>query len=818
MLLDLRHALRLHFRAPGFTAAAVLTLALGVGANVAVFTFVDAVLFRPLPFPEPDRLVMLSESHPETGQDRVGVLPGTFLDWRERSQSLEAVALIGRASFVVTSREEPVTVAGATVSPGFFEVLGARPEIGHLAPATHEAIMGRERQVLISHRLWQRWFGGDPGAVGQPIEVQGGVHLTIAGVLPATFDFPRGAEIWHTEAWDLSDGRGERWLDAVARLGGDVSIHQAADELRRISAQIAMEFPDSNAGWTATIDPLAVAIVGPVRPALVAMLAAVALVFLIACVNVATLVVQRGVGRSRELAMRAALGASRARLMRQSLVEQGLLAVAGTAVGGLVALYLLDALVALAPAAIPRLDTVAIDHRVVAYLLCTAVAVLLLTGAAPAWRASRAEAMSALRIGPGGSSGAGAGGRGLVVAELALAVVLVAGAGLMVRTLVNLQRVDPGFEPAGVLSAELGLPISRMLDGPLEVGARPAWDRLVHFYAGLVEETEALPGVERAALVSSPPRARGDAMWLARPGLVPPTADGSPEWRPVQRRVISPAYFEVLRLPLVRGRTFTSNDHALEFLRAGTSRRRGAVIVNQQAARRLWPGEDALGRTLTIDGDRSVDGRVVVGIAGDARDEAPDIEPAPVVYLPFAESPAFSATLLARTTEPAPAPSAIRARLRAADPVLTIGEVRPLGESHAAALAPRRFVTVVLLLFGGLGLAVAAVGLYGLVALSVARRTREIGIRIALGASWPHIRRLVVREAALLVGLGAVLGTAGAAAGTRVLTSQLVGVSPSDSITWVVTIGILAITGLTAAWLPARRAARVEPVQALRQE
>jgi predicted permease len=817
MLSDLRHGVRRLRQAPVFTLTAVLTLGLGIGSTVAVFTFVDAVVFRPLPFERPERLVSLSESHEATAQDRVGVLPGTLLDWRRESTSLERLAMVSSATFLVTSRDEPTRVAGATVSPAFFETLGVPPAVGRTFPSADAAFAGHEREIVIAHGMWLRWFGGDPGVVGRTIEVQGAVPLTIVGVMPATFDFPRGTEIWGGLVWDPAWGRGDRTRGAIARLKPGVSLSAAQAELSAISEQLARTHPVTNGGWTPRVDPLAAFVVGAARPPLATMLVAVALVFLIASVNVATLVMHRGVGRRRELAVRAAIGASRWRLTRQSLVEHALLACLGAGSGALLAMFLVDALVALAPPAIPRLDTVRIDWSVLGYLVALAAVALAITGVIPARQASRIHATTVLRSGPGGSR-RGTLGNGLIVGELALAVVLVVGAGLMVRTMINLQRIDLGFRPAGVTATELSLPLARLTDGPLKEGTRFAWDRLVLLYADLVERVEQVPNVAGAALVSEPTRADRNAGWLARPGIVQPRSDGSAEWRPVQRRVITPGYFSVLRLPLHRGRAFTAEDHALEHLRTGRGRRRGVVIVNEEAARRLWPGAEPIGRTLTIDGDGRVDGRLVVGVVRDARDLSPDVPPPPILYVPFAENPGFSATLLVRTADGEPASATIRRRLRDAESALMIGDSRKLGDVYAAALAPRRFIAVVLAAFAVTGLLVAGIGLYGVVAMSVAARTRELAIRIALGATGGSVRRLVLREAGTIVAIGTALGVVGAAAATSLLRNQLVGVSSADTRAWVAMVVILAATGLAAAWLPARRAGRVDPIDALRQE
>jgi predicted permease len=814
---DLQYAVRMLRHAPVFSAVAILTLALGIGANVGVFTLVDAVLFRPLPFHEPDRLVMISESHIESGQQRVGVLPGSLLDWRERSRSFEGISVLWAGPMLITNRAEAARIQGAHVSPNFFRLIGVEPFLGRVFPATESEMAGHEREVVISHGLWQRWFGSDTAVLGQTLEVQGWVRLTIVGVMPPDFSFPRGAEIWGPEPWDRSMGRGDRWRQAIGRIRSDVPVDAASRDLQQIGEQLAREFSATNAGWTPTVDRLDDAIVGSVRPPLALLLGAVAVVLLIACVNVATLVLLRSTGRRRELAMRAALGAQRARLARQSFIEYALLAAVGALAGGVLAGLFVDGLVALAPAAIPRLDAVAVDVRVLAYLMLVAVATMIITGAVPALRSPRIDASAVLR-GGAGASPPGLAARGLVIAEVALAVTLLAGAGLMVRTMVNLQRLDLGFEPSGIITTDLRVPTSRMTEGPARVGARPAWDQLALFYGELVQQIEAMPGVQGAAAVAAPSLVGRDAVWFARPGIFPPRAVNSSDWRPVQHRVVTPAYFEVLRLPLVRGRLFTQQDHALEFLRSGTGRRRGTAIVNRVVAQQFWPGEDALGQALTIEGDWRVDGRIVVGIAGDSRDLAPDLEPQPTIYVPFAETPDFGATLLVRVTGTRPQLPDIRTRLRNFDRSLAIGEIRPLVDSYAATQAPRRFITIILLAFAGTGLLMGGIGLYGLIATSVAQRTREFGIRVALGATWETIRNMVLREAGLVVGIGAALGMTGAVAATGLIRSQLFGVVALDAPAWTVTGVILGAAGLAAAWLPARRAASVDPALTLRVE
>jgi predicted permease len=545
-----------------------------------------------------------------------------------------------------------------------------------------------------------------------------------------------------------------------------------------------------------------------------ALLAAVSLVFLLACVNVAALVLQRRLGRQRELATRLALGASSQRLLRDSLTEHVLLACGGVIGGGLLAFLILKQLAAIAPPEILPPEGVALDLHVIAYLTAIALVTVVATGALPVARSSRIDASTVLRS-HRASRATTAGWRALVVFEIVLAVTLLAGAGLMVRTMLNLQRVDVGFDVAAVSTADLMLPVSRITSGG---SLRPEWPRLIAFYDGLVESVEALPDVRRAAVVAAPALAGREATWLARPGIVDPTPDASPEWRAIQHRAVTPGYFEVLRLPLHAGRQFAASDRALEARRPGTPRRRGVAIVNRAAARQFWPGDDPIGKPITIGGDGRVDGRMVVGVSRDARDIASDTEAQPTVYVPFAESPDLSATLLARHESGPPPSTAIRSRLRAADALLMVGHVHPLSDRFAATRAPRRFITVVLVVFASFGLLLGAVGLYGLIAASVADRLREFAVRLALGAAPRQIRAMVLRQTGIMLALGLTVGVGSAFAVGRLFQSQLFQVQLLDPANWIGTVLILGTAGAAAAWFPARRASRSDPASMLRAE
>ncbi len=720
------------------------------------------------------------------------------------------------APALVTNRQEPAQVATANVSPNFFDLLSVRPLIGRIFPVGDSAIAGHEREVVISYALWQSWFGANARVVGRTLEVEGRVPLTIVGVMPRDFAFPRDVQIWKPELWTRANGRGEadRWRQAIGRLRPGISVDGARRELKSIEAQLGREFVSTNAGWTSDVRPFAESINGDVRGTLWALLTAVSLLLALVCVNVSTLVLQRERGRQQELATRVALGSSTTRLLLDSTAEYGMLAVMGLIVGILLAIVIHNGLLATASAEIAGLSRTRFDLRLVAYVAGIAAVCIVLTGTLPVLRNNRIDVATALRSGTTARV-TGRSSRFLVAAELAVALILLGSAGLMVRTVLTLDHLDVGFDPSGVLATNLELPLSAVTP---QGSNRPEWDRLVLFYSRVVQSVNAIPGITNAAVVATPSLAGVNATWLARTGIVPSEPDGSPEWRSVQSRAVTPDYFKVLRLPLRRGRAFSDQDAALNFLRSGTGQRTGVAIVNEAAARLFWPGLDPLGKAITIGNDSRVNGRIVVGVVGNARDIAPDRAAYPTIYVPFAESPAFGAMLLARQgpLKGSVSVSALHAQVRAANATLMIGPIQPLSLLYSDTIAPRRFVARVLTVFACFALLLSIVGLYGLMASSVSQRLPEFAIRAAMGATPQRVHAIVLREAMFVLLGGISAGAFGAWAAVQLLRTQLYDIQAMDPTAWIATITILATTAIAATWLPARRAAHSDPASMLR--
>ena len=824
---DLRFALRQLRRSPGYTAAAVLTLALGIGANTAIFSVVDTALLRPLPFSQASRLVLLWESRPQSGFPQLPLSYPTFADVREQARSFEGLAAWTsqpETTFNLTLGDEPQPVQYALATTNFFDVLGVTPTLGRaFGPA--ETQPGAAPAVVLSHALWTR-LGGDPALVGRTLRLGGRAHEVI-GVLPRGFRFvsaPREAELWlaieqqpdPTQARRFA--RAARSLGAVARLRDGVSVESARAEITGLAARFAAADPGFYRDWAMTVVPFHDQVVAGVRRTLLVLLGAVSCVLLIACANVAGLAIARGQGRRAELAVRAALGASRARVARQLLTESALVGVLGGALGLLVAFWGLDLLAALSfrvrgvfvPYALD-LGAARLDLRVLLFTLAVSVGTGLLFGILPALSASRADARAGL-AGAGRGAAAGNGHRArrlLTVAELALSVVLLVGASLMVESFRRLQQVDAGFRPEGVVAADVRLPRFRY-------GER---ERVAAFYGALLDRLRMDRGVDAAAAVSALPLSGTES---ATGVLVEGRPPASPAERPsVHHRAATPGYFSALGIAVKRGRGFTDHDGAAA---------PKVAVVNETLARRLWPGEDPIGKRLALDleamrffGDRppqidlAAGLREVVGVVADVRHSRLDAQAAPELYVPFAQRPSPDMTLVLRgSAAPAALAAAARAAVRALDAEQPLANVTTLGALVQAALAPSRFRLRLLGAFAVLAFVLAAVGLYALVAHSVARRTPEIGLRIALGAERRDVLVMVMREAAALAGLGLALGGAAALALARGLRASLFGVSPAHPAAYAAAALALGAMAALASYLPARRAARVDPATALR--
>ena len=800
LLTDLRGALRSLLRAPGFTLVAVVTLALGIGANSAIFTVVNALLVRPLPYPDAARLVQVWETRPQIGRDRSSVSPGEFLDWRAKSDCFERLAAVDYRDANLTGGIEPESVEIARVSADWFPMLGLRPALGRFFGPDEDRPDG-ERVVVLSHGLWQRRYGGAPGVVGSKILLDGASSLVL-GVLGAADHAPQDAALIEPIAFDAETRaeRGHHYLEVLGRLAPGTRLDAARDRMSALAASLARDRGVRPESEGVVLVPLQEELYGRGRPVLLVLLGAVGLVLLIACANVAGLLVARAAERERELAIRAALGATRRRLAQQRLAESLLLGGAGAAAGLLLSLWGVEVLLKLVPGGVDRVRDVGADGNVLLFTAATAIACGLLAGVAPALFA--AGAAPALALAEGGR-GATAGRprarlRSLLVAgQVALSIVLLVGAALLLRSFEALRRVDPGFATHGRIAAEIALP-----QGRYDSTARAA------FFEDLSARLRSLPGVAAAGAVNVLPLSGSNASSNY-------TVEGEPERSRDQapnanRRSVAGEYFDALGLPLLEGRVFDRRDGAAA----------AVVVVNRTFARRHWPEGTPLGRRMRFGSGPSNTSpwREVVGVVADLRHQALDEAPRAEVYMPLAQSPAGTMSVVVAASEsPERMTEVVRATVRALDPDLPIANVRSMEEVVSGALLPQRLATVLVGAFAALALVLAALGLYGVVAYSVARRTQEIGVRIALGATGPGVLRLVVGQGMRLVAAGVAAGLAGAWGVTRLLASLLYGVSPTDPVAFSLAAVLLGLVALLAAALPAWRASRLDPMTALRR-
>jgi putative ABC transport system permease protein len=810
LIQDLRYAARTLAKSPGFTLVAVLTLALGIGANTAIFSVVDAALLRPYPFPEPDRLVIVNSlSH----KGSVGsVSPADYLDWERMTRSFTGIAAMDRVNMAL-SREGPAEeLQGETVTLDFFRILGIAPARGRVFSRDEETF-GQDHEVILSDALWRVRFGADSRIVGRSIRLDGQPWLVV-GVMPRGFAYPADAQMWMPLTWspELRAMRGGHYLDVLGRLRPGATVASASSEMAAIARRIDADNPSVNIGWSAGVESLRDAQVGDVRPALLLLLGAVGFVLLIACVNVANLLLSRGAGRSRDHAVRAALGASTVRLARGVMAESLWLGLAGAALGLALAAWGTDAVIALAPQGVPGIAGARVDPLVLAFAAGLGLLTSVLFGLLPAWRATNVWSV-ADRLRDGGAAVGGRHGRrsrqGLVVTEVALAVVLVVGAGLLLKSFVRLRSVDPGFDPRGVLTFDVSLPDA----------TTPAQSR--HFFGALIGRLRALPGVRSAGgIFGLPLRDFGYGITLAE-------VDGrdlSPREQEAgvvpQIRVVTPDFFRTLGIQLVRGRLFTDADRDSTL---------PVVVVSETAARRIWGAQDPLGHHFTLGTrlglgkDHARAGGQVIGVVRDVHDASLARVGRPWVYVVHAQFPVPYLSLALRTgDDPAALVGPARAALAALDPDVPMDRVRTMGEWISSSMAGRLFYAWLIGIFAALALGLAAVGVYGVLSQAVGERTREIGLRVALGAVPREVTALVVRQgvapAALGVGVGLVLALALTRTLQAYLAPMLFRVGPSDVSTYAVVAALILAVALLAAWIPARRAASVDPVVALRSE
>jgi putative ABC transport system permease protein len=808
---DLLHDARLAFRAlrrqRGFAAAAILTLALGIGATTAVFSVVHGILLRPLPFPESDRLVQVMALD---GDVEWTASPPDFMDWRAETTSFQALAAVNTGAFALTGDGPAQQYSGATVSAAYFTVLGVAPQVGRAFTEANE-VPGANRVVVMSEAVWRARFGADPAVVGRHVRLDGGDY-EIVGIMPRGFDAPGGMDFWVPLAFmpdDLRTQRGAHYLNVYGRLAPDVTLERADREMKQIAARLDLAYPDANPGWSARVTALRESIVGDVGRPLWAMLGAVALVLLMACVNVASLMLGRAVGREREDAVRTALGAGRLRLVRGVMIESGVLALAGGVVGTLLAIWGVAALTRIAPGNLPRLDEVGVDAWALGFTLVVTIVTGLVFGAAPSLHhLRRRDASGALAAGERGGT---AGGRlqrwrrALVVAQMALAVTLVAGAGLLVKSFARLLATDPGFSTESALTFNLSVP-----DAGYEVP-----ERVDAFVVDVEQRLAALPGVTAVGAIFGLPLTGFDFS-ISMTSVDGRTFDAQEQAQRTspQMRIVTPGYFAAMGIPLVRGRGISDQDQA-----GGPP----VVVVSETGGRLIFGGEDPLGHRFEL-GTRMGLGRgrvggEVVGVVGDVKDASLRAPPRPLIYAVHRQFPVRFLQVVLRTPgDPLALAEPARQAVAAVDPNVPLYRVRTLGQLLGASVAQARFMTLVLGLFAAVALALAAVGIYGVVAYTVAQRTRELGIRLALGARAADILWLVLRQGAILGGLGAAIGLAGALVSTRALARMLYEVTPSDPATFALgTVGLLAVA-LVASYLPARRASGVDPVEALRHD
>ena len=801
---DIRYAFRRLLKSPGFTAVAVLTLALGIGANTAIFSVVNGVLLEPLPYSEPERLVGVF--HFSEGR-RATMSGPNFWDVAAQSTTLAASAAYARARVILTGQGEPVRLDAADVSGAFFDLLGVPPLAGR--SFRHDDNQpGRPRVAILSYGLWQQRFGGRADAVGRKITLDG-VSTEIIGVMPAGFAFPAGRVLWlpleYTKELTTTQ-RGAWYLNVIGRAKPGVALDQVRAEVETIGRQLAAKYPDSNEGVGITAMPLLEAMVGDIRRSVLVLLGAVGFVLLIACVNVANLLLARAAARESEMAVRTALGAGRGRLVRQLLTESVLLSVVGAGFGLLLAVWGVEVLVGMQPQGIPRLDNVQIDRTVIAFTMSLGVLTGLVFGLFPAFQSTRGGLAGSLKEAGRGALTGRSGSRlrsALVVAEMALAVVLLAGAGLLIRSFTRLAAVDPGFRVAPALTFELSLPDARYEQEPQQVA----------FFDSLMPRLRSIPGVQSAGSVISLPLS-GSSIVLTfevagRPA-VPPAQQPA-----MEVRVATADYFSTMGIPLKSGRLFTNDD------REGSPR---VVVITEATAKQYFPGEDPLGKKITLGWGRGEGkpraGGEVVGIVGDIKDAGLNEAEAPQIYLPYRQWPVQGMAVVLKTAvPPATIAEAARREVYAVDPLLPVANVRTLDEVVARSISQPRFYMTLLTAFAAVALVLAAIGIFGVLSYAVAQRTREIGIRMALGAREGTVVGLVLRHAMLLAAAGVAAGTVAAwFLSTSMMAGLLFSTDPRDVGTFAAVAFGLTCVALLAAYVPARRATRVDPIVALRAE
>ena len=802
LLKDIRYGIRNLARHPAFTVVAVITLALGIGANTAIFSVVNAVLLRPLPFDDPERIVWLWDTQPQLPTAPASV--PDFLDWKEQNRSFEHLAAFQSGNMFLDADDGTQDTPVGLVTPELFSLFRVNPILGRTF-TDQETLPGEPSRVaVLSYSTWQNQFGSDPGAVGRTIQLSGAPHRII-GVMQAGFSFPDRVKLWRPLPIDPAKlDRGPHYLRVVGRLKSGVTLAQAQADLSAIAARLAQQYPEKIAGHGVKLERLTDVIVGDISLALFVLLGAVGFVLLIACANLANLMLARVGARQREIAVRTALGASRLRIVRQLLTESILLAVGGGAAGLLLALWAVSWLVSLSPDTIPRLQEIRVDPRVAGFTLLVSVATGVLFGLAPALQASRPDLTDALK--ESGRSTAGLRRNrlrsALVMSEVALSLVLLVGAGLMIRSFTKLNQVDPGFSPARVLT--LGVTLLR--------SKYPADDQVASLYSQILERAATVPGVASAGAISELPLSGSNTSdYFTIEGRPPIAKEAEPL---TEYRVVTPRYFESMGIPLLSGRDFAGSD---------TRQSPNVVVINEAFAHQHFPGENPLGHRIKLQGQER-DPLLIVGVVGNVRDFGLDEQPTPEAYVSFLQNPLSqtyqrSMTIVARTkSDPRDVAGSLRSALSSIDKGLPVYAIKPMTEYLRDSLSRRRFNLVLLSVFGGVALTLAAVGIYGVISYGVTQRTHEMGIRMALGAQPRDVLKLVVRQAMLLALGGVGIGLLASLALTRLMKSLLFNVGVTDPLTFAVIALLMTLVALLACLVPARRATKVDPLVALRYE